>query len=130
MLYLSLIVGSEYNHFRKTKEIDGNYATKHLNKYRNRVVVPIRNSYNCCMVKTQYTRQAVKGLAKMPRPQAKKMNQALIEIGNGRTAGKNIKPLHGREGYRLRRGDYRAIYQATENGIIVLRVGTRGDIYK
>lgn len=82
------------------------------------------------MEKTQYARRAVKGLVKMPRPQARKMHQALIEIGNGRTAGKTIKPLEGRDGYRLRLGGYRAIYQTTGNGIIVLRIGPRGDIYK
>jgi len=82
------------------------------------------------MEKTRYTKQAVKGLAKIPKHHAKKMHQALVEIGNGKVEGKNIKPFQGRDGYRLRQGDYRAIYQAAENGIIVLRVGPRGDIYK
>ena len=82
------------------------------------------------MKTTQYTKQAQKGLAKMPRPQAKKMHQALTEIANGKTREKSITKLHGEDGYRLRRGGYRAIYLVTKNGIKVLRINPRGDAYK
>ncbi len=82
------------------------------------------------MKTTQYTKQAQMGLARMSKPQGIKMHRALTEIAEGKTAGKDISPLHGRDGYRLRRGGYRAIYQTTENGINVLRVMPRGDVYK
>jgi len=55
---------------------------------------------------------------------------ALSEIGNGATEGKDIKPLSGRLGYRLRRGNHRAIYQTSEDGILVLDIALRGDAYK
>ncbi len=66
----------------------------------------------------------------MPRPQAKKMHKALTEIANGKTREKSITKLHGEDGYRLRRGGYRAIYLATKNSIKVLRIKPRGDAYK
>jgi mRNA-degrading endonuclease RelE of RelBE toxin-antitoxin system len=59
-----------------------------------------------------------------------KMMIALSEIGNGATEGKDIKPLSGRTGYRLRRGNHRAIYQASEEGILVLDIAPRGGTYK
>lgn len=82
------------------------------------------------MKTAKYTKKAQKGLMRMPRPQARKMHYALTEISNGNTKGKDITRLGGKEGFRLRRGGYRAIYQTTENGINVIVVKPRGDAYK
>jgi len=54
--------------------------------------------------------------------------KAIYGIPNG-----NIKVLQGYENfYRLRVGDYRVIYRIDDNEliIIVLKIGSRGDIYK
>ncbi len=42
------------------------------------------------------------------------------------------KKLKNREGYRIRLGDYRAIYTIKENALIilVLTIGHRKDVYK
>lgn len=69
-------------------------------------------------------------MMKMPKAQAIKMERALTEIAEDKTVGKDVKKLHGREGYRLRKGGYRAIYQTTSNGINVLQIMPRGDVYK
>jgi mRNA interferase RelE/StbE len=56
---------------------------------------------------------------------------ALEELaGDPRPPG--IKKLKGREGWRLRIGDYRVIYEIddTQKIIIVLHVGHRRDIYR
>lgn len=82
------------------------------------------------MDKTHYTKRAQKGLLRMPQKQARRMKDALNEIGDGNADGKNIVRLQGRPGFRLRRGGYRAIYKATREGILVLDVGPRGDIYR
>jgi mRNA interferase RelE/StbE len=44
----------------------------------------------------------------------------------------NAKKLQGREGYRLRVGDWRVIYtiQNEQLMIIVLKVASRGEVYK
>ncbi|MDY6400446.1 MAG: hypothetical protein SPL10_04310 [Synergistales bacterium] len=41
-----------------------------------------------------------------------------------------MKKLSGREGYRLRVGDYRVIFDMYGNVIYIDRIGNRGDIYK
>ena len=58
------------------------------------------------------------------------MKEALQEIGNGDAGRKDIARLHGRPGYRLRQGGFRAIYQDVQVGILVLDIGPRGDIYR
>ncbi|WP_421772801.1 type II toxin-antitoxin system RelE family toxin [Cyanobacterium aponinum] len=44
----------------------------------------------------------------------------------------NLKKLVGREGYRLRIGDWRIIYEINNDRIVilVLEIDTRGGIYK
>lgn len=44
----------------------------------------------------------------------------------------DIKQLSGRKAYRLRIGDYRAIYEIQKQEIVifVLDIRTRGDVYK
>jgi mRNA interferase RelE/StbE len=44
----------------------------------------------------------------------------------------NAKKLQGREGYRLRVGDWRVIYtiQNEQLMIIVLKVASRGEVYR
>lgn len=43
-----------------------------------------------------------------------------------------VKELQGREGFRIRVGQYRILYTVNENKILVevFRVGSRGDVYK
>lgn len=45
---------------------------------------------------------------------------------------RNAKKLIGREGYRIRTGDYRIIYCVERNVllVIVIKIGHRKDIYK
>lgn len=47
-------------------------------------------------------------------------------------SGLDIKKLEGREGFRLQIGGYRAIYRKLNDVLIieVLKIGSRGDIYK
>jgi mRNA interferase RelE/StbE len=44
----------------------------------------------------------------------------------------NAKKLQGREGYRLRVGDWRVVYQIQNEQliIVVLKIASRGEIYK
>jgi mRNA interferase RelE/StbE len=42
----------------------------------------------------------------------------------------DIKKLVGRDGYRLRVGDWRVIYTKDGQILAVLRIGPRGDIYR
>ena len=84
------------------------------------------------MAELQYSKQATKYLRRMPYSHARKMRQALRNIAAGRTKGLNIKLMSEQKVYRLRQGNYRAMYAFRDEGrtIMVAKVGTRGDFYK
>jgi mRNA interferase RelE/StbE len=79
-----------------------------------------------------YTKKAIKGLRKMPRRHADNLRSSLERIAAGDAQGLDIKALHGREGFRLRSGDYRAIYEieGEQINVLVLDAGPRGNMYK
>ena len=69
----------------------------------------------------------------MPRNTAKLIREKLEVIAADPYADHpNAKKLQGREGYRLRVGDWRVIYtiQNEKLIIIVLKVASRGEAYK
>ncbi len=68
----------------------------------------------------------------MPDAQAQKMRHALQAIAAGCTKGLNFKWMNNLNAYRLRQGNFRAIYAFRDEGklAVVARIGTRGDIYK
>jgi len=84
------------------------------------------------MKEIQYTRRAQRALTRMPQAIAERIIASIENIAADNTEGLDIKPLTGREGYRLRVGRYRAIYDYRDNELIVrvLNVGPRGDVYK
>ena len=79
-----------------------------------------------------YTKKVLKGLRKMPRHHADSLRSALERIAGGDSQGLDIKALQGRQGFRLRSGNYRAIYEidGEQINVLVLDAGPRGDIYK
>jgi mRNA interferase RelE/StbE len=80
-----------------------------------------------------YTKEAVKSLQRMPRNMAQLIREKLEIIASAPYADHpNAKKLQGREGYRLRVGDWRVIYkiQNEQLMIIILKVASRGEIYK
>lgn len=75
-------------------------------------------------------RRAQKELADLSKGDYERVRDAIEALAkNPRPAG--CKKLVGREGWRLRSGDYRAIYEIddTEKTVTVLHVGHRRDIY-
>jgi mRNA interferase RelE/StbE len=69
----------------------------------------------------------------MPRNTAKLIREKLENIAADPYADHpNAKKLQGREGYRLRVGDWRVIYKIENEQlvIIVLKVAPRGEAYK
>ena len=81
----------------------------------------------------RYTKDALKTLRKMPRNLAVLVEGKITQLADGgKTLAGNIKKLQGRDGYRLRVGDYRVIY-ALDNGalvITIIKIGSRGDVYE
>jgi mRNA interferase RelE/StbE len=80
-----------------------------------------------------YSKEATKSLQRMPRNTARLIREKLEIIAADPYADHpNAKKLQGREGYRLRVGDWRVVYkiQSEQLIIIVLKVASRGEVYK
>jgi len=83
--------------------------------------------------KINYSKEATKSLLRMPRNMAKLIRIKLEMIAADPYADHpNAKKLQGREGYRLRVGDWRVIYTILNEQlmIIVLKVASRGEVYR
>lgn len=73
----------------------------------------------------QYSKQALKFLKK----QDKSTQIRIISAINDLPAGDIIK-LQGREGYRLRVGSYRVIFDKHGEVLMIEKIDNRGQIYK
>jgi len=80
-----------------------------------------------------YSKEAAKSLQRMPRNIAQLIREKLELIAVDPYADHpNAKKLQGREGFRLRVGDWRVIYKKQNEQliIVVLKIASRGEIYK
>ena len=77
-----------------------------------------------------YAKDAVKGLRKIPKADAKKVTDAFNKIAQGDERGLDIRKLKGRDALRLRVGNYRAIYSFDLVIMSVEAIGHRKDIYQ
>jgi len=75
-------------------------------------------------------RRAQKELANLPKADYERVRDSVAALGeNPRPAG--CKKLVAREGWRIRSGDYRVIYEIddAQQKVIVLHIGHRRDVY-
>ena len=83
----------------------------------------------------RYDKAAVKYLQGLPQKLRDSIRDAIMGLTQKPPKG-NIRPMQGyKDGrYRLRVGKYRVIYQYAQDGkveiLIVMEIGSRGDIYK
>ena len=84
------------------------------------------------MYQIEYTRDAFKALRTMPRNVATTITGKIEQLAANPFEAANVTKLVGREGYRLRVGDWRVIYQINDQRLIVhvLAVAPRGGVYK
>ncbi|MFH9859811.1 type II toxin-antitoxin system RelE/ParE family toxin [Streptomyces sp. NPDC017202] len=86
---------------------------------------------------TRFTPHAQRDMLKIPRPDAVRVLHRLAELqkamDSGDTTSFDVKALQGHNArWRLRVGDYRAVY-TVENGqliVWVLAVGNRREVYR
>ena len=79
----------------------------------------------------EFSKQALKELEKINEPFYSNIKEAITNLTeNPRPNG--YKKLNGRDGYRIRIGDYRVIYDIfdTELLIEIVTLGHRKDIYE
>lgn len=78
------------------------------------------------------TKSFGKALARLPLNWQKRILAKIREVAIDPYApNNNLTKLQGRDGYRLRVGDWRVIYELQDDRLVmlVLDVGPRGDIY-
>jgi mRNA interferase RelE/StbE len=73
-----------------------------------------------------------KELAAVPRADAKRLRERLERIAENPLAPQiGVKPLVGRAGaFRVRQGDWRAVYSIEDGDVIVERIGNRKVVYR
>ena len=77
----------------------------------------------------EYKRRAAKDLAKQTAKTQKRIKDGLAAVDAGERA--DIETITGTPFHRLRVGEWRAILDLTEPGIVqVLKIKTRGGVYK
>jgi mRNA interferase RelE/StbE len=82
------------------------------------------------MLVITYSHQARKALKRIPKKQALQILARIEKVAeNPSRTDLDIKKLKGRDGYRLRVGEYRVLY--SEDGVIlsIERIGPRGNVY-
>ena len=79
-----------------------------------------------------YLPEALAGLRALPQADAKRMREALEQVAQSHPQRMSfVTEMVGRSGeWRLRKGDYRALYRVTEAAIIVVEIGLRREIYR
>ncbi|MDR3263642.1 MAG: type II toxin-antitoxin system RelE/ParE family toxin [Clostridiales bacterium] len=74
-------------------------------------------------------RSASKYIAKLNEPIKSKILDGIKKLENDPPQG-DIKTLSGQDGYRLRIGNYRILFEIRNNNIEISNIGLRGQIYK
>lgn len=85
------------------------------------------------MYKLKFSKNALKRLQKLSPNLLKRIKTKLDLLAqNPYETNQNVKKLMNRDGYRLRVGDWRIIYEIKKDEIVilVLEIDTRGGIYK
>jgi len=83
--------------------------------------------------KIVFKKEAAKSLSKIPSKAAQSIRRKLEAIAaNPYGNHPDAKKLQGREGYRLRIGDWRVIYEIQNDRlvILVLKIAPRGEVYR
>jgi mRNA interferase RelE/StbE len=78
-----------------------------------------------------YTRQALKALRRMPADTAQRIVAKIEQYAEQpESQANNVKALKGREGIRLRVGDWRVVMNDEGVVLAVLEIGPRGSVYE
>ena len=73
----------------------------------------------------QYSKQALKFLNKQDMPTKRRIINAINNLPSG-----DVKKLQGVNGYRLRVGDFRILFDREGNITYIEKIDNRGQVYK
>jgi mRNA interferase RelE/StbE len=80
----------------------------------------------------EITKPAIRGLRRLPANTARLIRGKLDQLAEAPVGvRRNVKPLTGRPGFRLRVGDWRVVYELdhARRRLIVLDIGPRASVY-
>lgn len=78
------------------------------------------------MWQVEYSRSAIQALRKMPRNAAETIRSKIVALAADPFASNNnATKLQGRQGYRLRVGDWRVLYDLDDDRVVVLVIDIR-----
>ena len=83
------------------------------------------------MYRLEVSHTAHRQIRRLPAQTQERVNKTIARLAeNPRPPG--VKKLTAREGYRVRVGDYRILYQIDDDAklVIIYRVMARGDVYR
>lgn len=78
------------------------------------------------MFKISYSKKALKFLKKQDKPTQRRIVDAISKL----PLSGDIRKLQGTNGYRLRVGDYRILFDVNGTIIDIIDIRNRGQIYK
>lgn len=80
-------------------------------------------------MKVHFTNSSYKEYQKLPIHYKTLLNNTLDKLKSGLNI--DLKPLQGeKDTYRIRFGKYRALFIRIAPDILIIRIDTRGDVYK
>lgn len=83
------------------------------------------------MLEVRINKRAQKGLRQMPRRNALALLDALDRLAaDPQTTAVQVTKLQGRDGYRIRSGGFRLVFERDATTITALDAGPRGSIYR
>ena len=83
------------------------------------------------MKEIAYSKSAIKTLRRLPSQESVRIRSKISQYASDpQSLANNVKKLTGEDGFRLRVGDWRVLFDESETVIAIIRIGPRGDIYK
>jgi len=84
------------------------------------------------MYRIEIKKKAQKVLFKIPANQRNLINRKIKAYAANPNAGQNVIKMSGVDGYRMRIGDWRVIFEKRDDIllILILDIGSRGGIYQ
>lgn len=77
-----------------------------------------------------YTADAAKDLKRHGNVADRIRRATAAHAADGAAHANNLRPLVGTKAKRLRVGDFRVIFEETEEQILVTKIGPRGSVYE
>ena len=78
----------------------------------------------------RYTKKSRQQLRALPQNEARRVATKIQELAGDIENNPNVKKLKGQDGYRLRVGKWRVLFDDDGTIIEIYHIGSRGSVYK